>query len=111
MKKVYEKRRQNVKRKPSCGPSLSAHCTSVYMFIPEGGRTSADRNHSYDHVGRRSTETVNRCPEVKGVSDDVCIIYHFSVLRARFLKELLLKKTVTIAFIAHFLFKNVRHKL
>lgn len=54
---------------------------------------------------------MNRCPEVKGVSDDVCIIYHFSVLRARFLKELLLKKTVTIAFIAHFLFKNVRHKL
>lgn len=26
-------------------------------------------------------------------------------------KELLLKKTVTIAFIAHFLFKNIRHKL
>lgn len=27
------------------------------------------------------------------------------------MKELLLKETVTIAFIAHFLFRNIRHKL
>lgn len=64
---VHDEKRQNDKRKPSCGPSLSAYCASMYVFIPEGGQTSEDRNHSYDHVGRRTTETVNRCPEVKGI--------------------------------------------
>lgn len=64
---VHDEKRQNDKRKPSRGPSLSAYCASMYVFIPEGGQTSEDRNHSYDHVGRRTTETVNRCPEVKGI--------------------------------------------
>lgn len=99
------------KRRPSQGPSLGEHCISVYLFIPEGGQTSANRNQSWDQVGRRTTETGNKCPEVKGIT--WWSIYYLSLFspESKILKELLLKKTVTIAFIAHFLFKNIRHKL
>lgn len=105
-----EKSPEDNKRRPSHRPSLGEHCISVYSFIPEGGQTSADRNHSWDHVGR-TTETGNKCPEVKGIL--WWSMYYLSLFspESKILKELLLKKTVTIAFIAHFLFKNIRHKL
>lgn len=105
-----EKSPKDDKRRPSHRPSLGEHCISVYSFTAEGGQTSADRNHSWDEVGR-TTETGNKCPEVKGVI--WWSMYYLSLFspESKILKELLLKETVTIAFIAHFLFKNIRHKL